>query len=96
LSDASEKEPTIFLLHATGTFTYGVFSSIGGLIFDGSRGDAANLNMPTLFNMLNIDKYEQESKPQTIELIMGYSFLARKCPVEVKRKRKKKKRKLQM
>ena len=88
MSWVAATKPTIFLLHATGTFNYAVFSSVGEVFFDGSRAGALDVNLQNFSNVVNMEKNEEGGKCHTIELLTGYVFLKRKYQVGAKKKSK--------
>jgi hypothetical protein len=85
LLHTSSPWPSMLLIHAPGTFHFCVVSTIGNLLFDGSRGPSMDLTKENLFNAVDsVNMYEGEKS--SIQIIMGYRFVKDKAKKPKKRK----------
>jgi hypothetical protein len=77
--------PTMFLIHATGTFNYSVVSTVGNFLFDGTRGPSMEVTMDNIFNAVN-SEHSYTGDKSSVNIIMGYRFVKDKAKDKKKRK----------
>jgi hypothetical protein len=72
IMDQNEIYPKIVLLHAIGTFHYGIVSMVNKKLFDGKSPDSLELTVANMYNA--IDKDENHDETKHLEVIKGYVF----------------------
>ena len=85
LLNAASPWPTMFLIHATGTFNYSVVSTVGNFLFDGTRGPSMEVTMDNIFNAVN-PEHSYTGDKSSVNIIMGYRFVKDKAKDKKKRK----------
>jgi hypothetical protein len=95
INENVEKKISMFLVHIRGSFHYSIFSSVGNVFFNGSKGGPICLSPENVYNEIessNDNEYtsndnEYTSSSVMIELLKGYVFVKRRKSSKSKKRK---------